>query len=189
MTTLTSYRFPAALLSTKPGPKGRTLTFVDVRHIAGVLDALAPGWTNTITLSHNGTEYAAICDLTVEGIIRADVGSGETPPDASNQAFRRAAAAHGLGRYLWVGETEPIKLLSAPAVTPTAPWQSWQTPSDMYAWAISVGAATDEQHAHNALAKIVRDDFAGELRKSTWPAAAEAFYLDRLQRKAGKATA
>jgi hypothetical protein len=34
MNSLNSYRFLAHQLSTKPGPKGRTLTYVDVRVIS-----------------------------------------------------------------------------------------------------------------------------------------------------------
>lgn len=210
MTTLADFRFPPHMLETKPGPKGRTLTYVDVRNIAAVLDRLAPGWSNDVELSHNGREYAAVCRLTVDGVTRCDVGSGETPPDAANQAFRRAAAAHGLGRYLWVGDAQPSNQTTATHrngvtveedgdilfATPSKPskpkaeppvWQTWQDVDDLITWALDNGYALAPQHARNALRQVVDTDLGGRLTKANWRAACEAFYVNRIQRSAEKA--
>jgi len=171
---LSSYRFAANQLSTKPGPKGKVLTYVDVRHIAAALDSLAEGWSSDVTLSHNGQEYAAVCRLVISGIVRSDVGSGETPPDASNQAFRRAAAAHGLGRYLWVGEPEPL-------------WATWMVPMDMMEWALDVGAINGIEHGRNALRQLLDTRFDGRLTRDNWRQVCQRFYETRLARKEEKA--
>lgn len=121
MTKFSDYRFPDSMLETKPGPKGLTLTYVDVRNIAAVLDEMTPGWHSTVNLQHAGREYYATVHLTVDDVTRADVGSGETPPDAANQAFRRAAAAHGLGRYLWTEGSLGTQPSKPQAKRPAAP--------------------------------------------------------------------
>ena len=141
MTALRDYRFPVDMLETKPGPHGKTLTFVDVRNIAAALDKLAPGWSSDIHLFHTDTEYAATCAIAIDGITRSDTGSGPTPPDASNQAFRRCAAAHGLGAYLWTGEPEP---------------PLWASKADAQQWALDVGAFKSRQHMENAYRLVKR---------------------------------
>lgn len=123
-TNLRKFRFPKHMLATKTGPGGMTLTFVDVRNIAATLDDLCPGWHSSTSLQHTGTEYFATVTLAVDEVTRSDVGSGDTPPDAQNQAFRRAAAQHGLGAYLWL-DVRYESSLEAPA--PSAPTPSKKT--------------------------------------------------------------
>ena len=50
------------------------------------------------------------CTLLVDGVQRQDVGQGADWFDASNQSFRKACCAHGLGRYLWIpGSSIPTR--------------------------------------------------------------------------------
>lgn len=108
MTTLTDYRFPTDWIDWKPiatnGTKTKALggCYVDVRRIAQAMDQLVPGWASDIELMHTGKEYAAVCKITIDGVTRCDTGQGDTPMDASNQSFRRCAAQHGIGRYMWI---------------------------------------------------------------------------------------
>jgi len=72
--------------------------FVRLDHICGV-----ENWSHTITLSERG----AVCALTIFGVTKSAAGDyppvGDTNPatSAEAQAFKRACAAFGLGRYLY----------------------------------------------------------------------------------------
>ena len=91
--------------TTKDGTKALAAAYVDARHYQYRLDILAPGWE---------TEYQFIkpdgslvkCRLTINGVTREDIGEQEgndnnTATSAVAQAFKRACAAFGLGRYLY----------------------------------------------------------------------------------------
>ena len=99
MITLTEHRFPPEQVEWKPittsGKRALGGAYVDVRYIQQALDELAPGWHCEFIPWGEGR---IICKMKVDGVVRSDVGEGDTAHDASNQAFRRAACSHGLGR-------------------------------------------------------------------------------------------
>lgn len=101
--------FPIAQVEVKPGAiangKALALAFVDSRAYQARLDEIAgpDGWS--VEYRPLG-ERAVICRLTILGVTREDVG--EADPAEANwatcmiaQAFKRACAAFGLGRYLY----------------------------------------------------------------------------------------
>lgn len=103
--------FPPEVVELKPGAvseaKGTALAlaYVDARHYQARLDAVAGpcGWQ--VSYRPWG-ERAVICALTVLGVTREDVGEAEKgdpnqATSAAMQAFKRACAAFGLGRYLY----------------------------------------------------------------------------------------
>jgi hypothetical protein len=81
------------------------LAYVDARHYQARLDAVVGpnGWQ---VAYRPWGERAVICALTILGITREDVGEAEKgdpnqATSAAMQAFKRACAAFGLGRYLY----------------------------------------------------------------------------------------
>lgn len=106
-----SQPFPPALVEVKPGATSEAnsrclaLPYVDARHYQGRLDAVA-GVTGWNVAYRPWGERAVICALTVLGVTREDVGEAEAgdpnqATSAAMQAFKRACAAFGLGRYLY----------------------------------------------------------------------------------------
>src|SRR5262245_24169518 len=88
--------------------KSRALAtpYVDMRCYFGRLDQICgvENWSSELTL----TERGAVCRLTIFGVSKS--ASGDYPKDRSDenivtsaeaQAFKRACAAFGLGRYLY----------------------------------------------------------------------------------------
>lgn len=104
--------FQPEIVELKPGAvseqqkKALALAYVDARHYQARLDAVAgpDGWS--VSYAPWG-ERAVICKLTILGVTREDVGEAEKgdpnqATSAAMQAFKRACAAFGLGRYLYV---------------------------------------------------------------------------------------
>lgn len=104
--------FPLRLIEVKPGAttKDKTralaLSYVDARAYQTRLDRLAgvEGWS--VAYQPLG-ERAILCRLTILGITKEDVGETSDAGDpnawtsATMQAFKRACACFGLGRYLY----------------------------------------------------------------------------------------
>jgi hypothetical protein len=103
--------FPAEVVELKPGAvaeekkRALALAYVDARHYQARLDAVvgAGGW---MVSYRPWGERAVICALTILGVTREDVGEAEKhdpnqATSAAMQAFKRACAAFGLGRYLY----------------------------------------------------------------------------------------
>jgi Rad52/22 family double-strand break repair protein len=103
--------FPAAQVEVKPGATSEAnstalaLAYVDARLYQARLDHVAgpAGWSVTYT---PWNDRAIICRLTVLGVTREDVGESEAndpnqATSAAMQAFKRACASFGLGRYLY----------------------------------------------------------------------------------------
>ena len=103
--------FPPHVVELKPGAvaeekkRALALAYVDARHYQARLDAVvgAAGWQ---VAYRPWGERAVICALTVLGVTREDVGEAEKgdpnqATSAAMQAFKRACAAFGLGRYLY----------------------------------------------------------------------------------------
>jgi hypothetical protein len=202
MTNFLDYRFSKHDLTLKPGKtSGQSalcLVYADTRAYQDALDAAGVTWATTIQAVGPKT---AIVALTVDGITRSASGEDTDFMSAEARAFKRACSAFGLGRYLysidlgfqpWDGKRfgqAAYDTLDKALAKLAAPWMAWQEPSDAYTWAISVGAATCDQHARNALKRLVDTQFGGAIRASTWPTVAQAFYVERIQRKAEKVAA
>ncbi|HEU5090624.1 MAG TPA: Rad52/Rad22 family DNA repair protein [Roseiflexaceae bacterium] len=103
--------FPPELVELKPGAvaeerqRALALAYVDARHYQARLDAVVGPFGWHVAYRPWG-ERAVICALTVCGITREDVGEAEKgdpnqATSAAMQAFKRACAAFGLGRYLY----------------------------------------------------------------------------------------
>jgi len=102
--------FPSEYIEWKPqsvskdGKRALAAAYVDARRYQERLDLVCPGWSSHIELLANG--QVAKVAITIAGVTREDVGeaSGEdanTVTTAVAQAFKRACAAFGLGRYLY----------------------------------------------------------------------------------------
>lgn len=103
--------FSPEVVELKPGAVSEekkrvlALAYVDARHYQARLDAVVgpDGWM--VSYKPWG-ERAVICALTVLGVTREDVGEAEKndpnqATSAAMQAFKRACAAFGIGRYLY----------------------------------------------------------------------------------------
>jgi len=101
--------FPSLAVQWRPGAtnqdktRAQALAYVDLRHYMERLDAVAPDWQSEVQPLGNGQ---VLVRLTVAGVTRTDVGEAD-PQDANTltsafaQAFKRACAQFGLGRYLY----------------------------------------------------------------------------------------
>src|SRR5690242_3081485 len=103
--------FPPELVELKPGAiaedkqRALALAYVDARHYQARLDAVIGPDHWQVSYRPWG-ERAVICALTVLGVTREDVGEADKgdpnqATSAAMQAFKRACAAFGLGRYLY----------------------------------------------------------------------------------------
>lgn len=103
--------FAPELVELKPGAVSEAkrsalaLAYVDARHYQARLDAVVGPGSWNVSYRPWG-ERAVICALTVLGVTREDVGEAEKgdpnqATSAAMQAFKRACAAFGLGRYLY----------------------------------------------------------------------------------------
>lgn len=99
---------PGALTKDKTKPtKAAAMAYVNVRMYMDVLDAVVPGeWSNVYKC---WGDNKIICELTILGETRSSTGEFD-PEDAKSvaegtsaeaQAFKRACAMFGLGRYLY----------------------------------------------------------------------------------------
>ena len=92
------------------GPGGRELSYITARQVQDRLDSVVGlGNWSTHYFVHPGG--AVECTLTLFGISKADVGYSNNPGDPSREdeplkaaysdAFKRAAVAWGIGRFLY----------------------------------------------------------------------------------------
>lgn len=109
--------FPPDVVELKPGAVSEekkrvlALAYVDARHYQARLDAVVgpDGW---MVQYKPWGDRAVICALSILGITREDVGEADkTDPNqatsAAMQAFKRACAAFGVGRYLYTDLPTP----------------------------------------------------------------------------------
>ena len=104
--------FAQRVIELKPGAmtqnkdRGLAMPYVDMRAYQTRLDRVCgpEGWSHTYTLSDRGV----VCALTIFGVMKSATGDypldgkDENPvTSAEAQAFKRACAAFGLGRYLY----------------------------------------------------------------------------------------
>ena len=102
--------------TTQAKDRALALAFVDARTYQARLDEAAPGWTNAYEHIIAGDRVIVVCKLTVAGVTRQATGESlmtakkydgslaveeNSATSAEAQAFKRACAAFGLGRYLY----------------------------------------------------------------------------------------
>ncbi len=95
---------PTALTSDKS--RGLGLAYVDPRWYQHRLEEVDPEWGDELETTEVAESVLVTCRLTVKGVTRTEVG--ECAVDDKNsgtiataQAFKRACAKFGLGRYLY----------------------------------------------------------------------------------------
>jgi hypothetical protein len=99
-------------LTSKDKTSGLAVSYVDSRFYQGRLDEVDPSWSVRYEVQTLEDRVFFICTLTVCGISRQSTGeeplfkANGKPNDnaftsAEAQAFKRACASHGLGRYLY----------------------------------------------------------------------------------------
>jgi hypothetical protein len=103
--------FPPDVIQFKPGATTRdkdralALAYADTRAYLDRLDEIVGAdWSDDYEVSPDGQRV--VCHLTIGGVTRCDVGEEEaidknTTTSAAAQAFKRAAAKFGLGRYIY----------------------------------------------------------------------------------------
>ena len=124
--------FSLSVVDVKPGAvtkdrsRALALAYVDPRAYQTRLDRLAgpEGWS--VRYQPAGDGRSIICSLTILGVTKEDVGECDAGDEnqatsAAMQAFKRACAAFGLGRYLyalpqpWVDYDGDRKMIADPA--------------------------------------------------------------------------
>lgn len=155
--------FPSAYVEWKPqsvskdGKRALAAAYVDARRYQERLDLVCPGWSSRIELLANG--QVAKVAITIQGVTREDVGEASadeanTVTTAVAQAFKRACAAFGLGRYLyflpqqWCDyDAEKRRIINPPTLPEWA-----LAPSERLEKAIA--RATEREAAEKAMAEL-----------------------------------
>lgn len=84
---------------TDGGKKVQVIPYIAVQHLEDRLNLHAPGWSKSFTVIE--PDMVVRCELTVCGVTRIGLGSGDRSQDAKTyQAFVQACQAFGVGRYL-----------------------------------------------------------------------------------------
>ena len=95
---------PAAVAKGKSRALG--LAYVDPRRYTMRLDEVGVDWTEDYEVTSTDDRIMVLCNLTIDGVTRANGGECDLRDDnaftsAQAQAFKRACAKFGLGRYLY----------------------------------------------------------------------------------------
>lgn len=93
-------------VTTKDGKRAMAVAYADVRVYQDRLDEIAAAWSVTFT---PWGDRRCICHLTIQGVTRSSIGEFDAHDErnefagtaAEAQAFKRAAAMFGIGRYLY----------------------------------------------------------------------------------------
>lgn len=88
----------------KDSTKGMAVGYIDARDVAARLDSVGVTWSDSYTVLQMASTWVVECRLTVDGVTRTDVGTGdgeESAKSAYSDAFKRAAVKFGVGRYLY----------------------------------------------------------------------------------------
>lgn len=92
----------------KDGTKALVVPYIDARAVMDRLDEVVgpENWADSYEFINtrsdsNGNVYEVRCTLTVNGIVKQDVGEGDTLKGAFSDALKRAAVKFGIGRYLY----------------------------------------------------------------------------------------
>jgi hypothetical protein len=207
MTTLTlemmaelNKPFDPAAVQWKPGAttkdkaKALALAYADSRAYYDRLDQVAgPDRSDDYQISNDGQRV--VCRLTIAGVTRCDVGEcdgndANTTTTAAAQAFKRACAKFGLGRYLyslprmWVeydaqckGFTDQAlrklnKLAGGSGAVADSSGNgssngAFPNPTAAVDWAMKQGCFDHRRHAENAYKKLPPRNNPGTQKK--WP--------------------
>jgi hypothetical protein len=137
--TQLSQLFPASKIKFRAGAtnkektRAQALAYIDARDVMERLDmVIGPmGWSDQYQIVRQTPAGVEVeCALTINGVTKRDVGTGEDAKSAYSDAFKRAAVKFGVGRYLydfpkaWVEYDEKRKQLT---VTPSLP--AWAIPA------------------------------------------------------------
>jgi hypothetical protein len=175
--------FPPDVIQFKPGATTREgnkalgLAYADSRAYYDRLDQVAGAdWSDDYEVSPDGQRV--VCRLTVAGVTRCDVGECDavdknTTTSAAAQAFKRAAAKFGLGRYIynlpreWVGYDKDNRrftdqglvtlrkmLTRAMPSSPSNGSGPFVSPSAAITWGMDQGIFKHQAHAQNAYKKV-----------------------------------
>lgn len=119
--------FPAATVQWRPtsstpdsNGKVRLYAFIEARDAQARLDATFPtdGWSSRVNfLQHDGKEWNALVSIMTPQGCREDAGTGATAKAAVSDAFKRAAAQHGVARYLYYTPMPAVPASSISAKT------------------------------------------------------------------------
>jgi hypothetical protein len=183
--------FPPDVIQFKPGATTRdkdralALAYADTRAYLDRLDEIVGAdWSDRYEVSSDGQRV--VCHLTIGGVTRCDVGEEEaidknTTTSAAAQAFKRAAAKFGLGRYIyhlpqmWVDYDAQKKRFTDSALvtlrntaskvtvsfggkaergSPELANGAFESPEAAIAWGMDQGIFDHENHAKNAYKKL-----------------------------------
>jgi len=184
--------FPPDVIQFKPGAttqdntKALALVYADSRAYFDRLDEVAGAdWSDDYEVSPDGQRV--VCRLTISGVTRTDVGECDaadknTTTTAAAQAFKRASAKFGLGRYIynlpsqWVAYdkqkrrftdqalvtlrntvSEATDAFGGAAKTSGLDNGAFRSPTEAIDWGMAQGVFKAQQHAQNAYNKL-RDE-------------------------------
>jgi hypothetical protein len=120
--TLAALKQPidSALIRTREGwtdRQGNThmVEYVEWHAVADILDMTCPGWSHQVkSIQLLGDTAAVIASITIEGVTREGIGTGEAFTEmgikkAEHDALKRAAVKFGIARELYQRESEVIE--------------------------------------------------------------------------------
>jgi hypothetical protein len=181
--------FPPEIIQFRPGAttqdktRALAIAYADTRAYLDRLDeTLGADWSDHYEVSLDGQRV--VCHLTIYGVTRCDVGEEvatdkNTTTSAAAQAFKRAAAKFGLGRYIyhlpqiWVDYDKQKSRFTDQALTTlrkrigeiTAAFGgaakasdldngAFRSPTDAVSWGMTQDVFKARQHADNAYKKL-----------------------------------
>lgn len=129
--------FPDSEVKQRPGPGGRTLSYVDARAVAQRLDdVLTPsGWTFHIEVAASDVVKGS---LTIGGVAREDIGYPNSDDDAEpyksavSDALKRCAVLFGIGRHLYDDNKNGHRPAQGRPVAPRVAPRPTVVPDDPY---------------------------------------------------------
>lgn len=103
--------------------KGLIVAYIDARDVASRLDETGLEWSDSYSVHVMADTWIVECRLTVGGVTRTDVGTGdgdEAAKSAYSDALKRAAVKFGVGRYLYEIPTTwvPVETIGRSQVIP-----------------------------------------------------------------------
>ena len=120
--TLSTLKQPVEprLIKTREGWRDRNgnqhmVEYVEWHTVADILDRVAPTWSHAVRgIVQIGEMVAVTCAITIEGVTREGVGTGNADNEtgikkAEHDALKRAAIKFGIARELYQRESEVIE--------------------------------------------------------------------------------
>lgn len=96
--------FPAEIVKFRSGGAAGVMAYIDARDAADRLNRVAPGWSSAFAPSAVGKGVE--CQITIDGVTRADVGFSEGTDEMAikacySDAFKRAAVMWGVAASVY----------------------------------------------------------------------------------------